>query len=191
MDKVIYPFQIPIYQSSINKTLFNSLKKELKKYINNNFDKFKTSWNCPTLSTINLLPKDNFYNKEIFDEILKCSKEYFNIWNLDSSKEIRLKDLWVNISKPTHYQEEHNHGDCLFSGTVYINVNEKSGNFIFLTPLSSESILMNYPKILPMGYQILPKNGMIVLFPSWLIHKVAPNVSTQDRISISFNVIYK
>jgi len=188
MDNIIHPFQIPIYQSFIDENLFNSLRKILKDYINNNFNVFKTSWGCPTLSNIDALPEKKFYNTKVSNEILKHSKKYLDTWSISSSREIILKELWVNIAKPSHYQDDHHHGNILFSGTIYMNVNEKSGDFILQNPLMTESIIMEYPSILPQSYAIQPKNGMIILFPSWLIHKVTPNFSLHDRISISFNI---
>lgn len=41
-----------------------------------------------------------------------------------------------------------------------------------------------------------PIEGRIILFPSWLVHEVEPNMSEQsemagDRISISFNLLQR
>jgi uncharacterized protein (TIGR02466 family) len=33
-----------------------------------------------------------------------------------------------------------------------------------------------------------PQPGRLVIFPSWIQHYVQPNLSDQDRISISFDV---
>ena len=35
--------------------------------------------------------------------------------------------------------------------------------------------------------RVKPKDGMLVLFPSYLIHYQAPYKGTQDRIVIAFN----
>ena len=35
---------------------------------------------------------------------------------------------------------------------------------------------------------MLPRAGMMVLFPSWLQHAVRPYRGTQTRISIAFNM---
>jgi len=35
--------------------------------------------------------------------------------------------------------------------------------------------------------QLNPKNGRLVLFESWVKHEVPPNLSSQERIRISFN----
>ena len=33
-----------------------------------------------------------------------------------------------------------------------------------------------------------PEEGRMYIFPGWLEHGVEPNQSTEDRVSISFNV---
>ena len=47
-------------------------------------------------------------------------------------------------------------------------------------------------KILPkFGFdnkiRIRPRTGQIVIFPSYVLHSVYPNNSTEDRITIAFN----
>ena len=36
--------------------------------------------------------------------------------------------------------------------------------------------------------RIKPEEGMLVLFPSWLTHSVDPNMSSDERVVISFNI---
>jgi hypothetical protein len=40
-------------------------------------------------------------------------------------------------------------------------------------------------------FRTLPKNGDLLLWPSFLHHLVHPNLVDDPRISISFNVIFK
>jgi len=55
--------------------------------------------------------------------------------------------------------------------------------------MTSESFLMgDNQKLLNSHNIIIPKNGLIVIFPSWLNHSVLPNKSNKNRISISFNI---
>lgn len=35
-----------------------------------------------------------------------------------------------------------------------------------------------------------PEEGMMVIFPSWLLHYVEPNLCKEDRIAISFNISF-
>ena len=40
-------------------------------------------------------------------------------------------------------------------------------------------------------YYIEPKEGRLVIFPSWMSHQVTPNFTNEDRISYSFNITYQ
>lgn len=38
------------------------------------------------------------------------------------------------------------------------------------------------------SYRITPRDNMLILFPSYLPHRVEQNLSEKDRISVSFNI---
>ena len=40
-------------------------------------------------------------------------------------------------------------------------------------------------------WKISAKTNKLIIFPSWLEHGVEPNMSNEDRISLSFNTIFK
>jgi uncharacterized protein (TIGR02466 family) len=40
-------------------------------------------------------------------------------------------------------------------------------------------------------WSILPEAGKLIIFPAWLEHYVEPNTSTEERISIAFNINIK
>ena len=124
----------------------------------------------------------HFPTSRIFDTL------HIHFWFGNIPLNAKIKEMWLNIAKKGGYQEEHNHGSVMFSGVFYLQVNEESGYFQFINPLESEAILMGYSDIFQELYTIVPKNGMIVLFPGWMRHKALPNRTDQDRISISFNI---
>lgn len=189
MENIIYPFPCPIYQSFLDESSFLEIKKDTYDFIDNNINLFKQEWTCPTLSTINV-PKDQNINSKILKEKIKFYvEEYCKFWNWSTPLLVALNNCWVNISKNGAYQETHNHGSSLISGVIYVNVNENSGGFQLINPLTTESILMGSPdKVFGPTYNITPQQGMILLFPGWMDHRVLPNESNIDRISISFNI---
>jgi hypothetical protein len=63
------------------------------------------------------------------------------------------------------------------SGVVYVKVPEgDSGTLQFASPYE-----FNY------SYPHKPKEGELVLFPTYVGHSVTPNYSQEDRISLAFN----
>tara|TARA_R110000803_G_scaffold54056_1_gene110627 strand:- start:209 stop:796 length:588 start_codon:yes stop_codon:yes gene_type:complete len=193
MDNLIHPFPCPIYQNIIDKKSFSQIQQDTDNFINNNNNLFKkpSSWLCDTFSTIETPIEKNINSKILKEKIKFYVEEYLKFWDWDTSFLIKMKDCWVNIAKKGSFQEEHNHSSCLISGVIYINVNQQSGNFQLMNPLSSESILLGEPKNFGNVYNINPQPGMIILFPGWMAHRALPSESNIDRISISFNIISK
>ena len=192
MDNVIHPFQIPIYQSFIEEDSFTQIKKDVDNLIKENLEIFTQIWDCPTITTFTS-NKSNVeliksLNPTLITQIKFHTNLYFNQWGFDQNPQLNIDDLWINISSTGAYQEVHHHGSDLFSGVIYINVDKTSGDFWFINPLPSEAILTKNPPIFGRGYNITPSNSTIILFPSWLQHRVAQNKSNIDRISISFNI---
>jgi len=103
-----------------------------------------------------------------------------------------LDNVWININEKGSYNTEHVHPITAFSGTIYISVDENSGQIIFNN--GQYSPIKHYPfdsLNSPLFWDYVhynPVNGLILMFPAWLPHKVMPNESDITRISISFNV---
>jgi|TARA_X000001388_G_C2201623_1_gene111492 uncharacterized protein (TIGR02466 family) len=190
MENFIQPFPIFIYQDLIKKPIFNQIKKEVYDFSDNNKEKFKSNWGgCDTLSTLRVPRDKNIKSKLLEDQIKLHIENYYNLFHFEDYLNLSLNNIWINIAKTNDYQETHNHGRALFSGVLYINVDENSGDFQLINPLSTEVGIMPYTKMFDYSYTIIPKNGLIVLFPSWMNHRVLSNKSKIDRISVSFNII--
>jgi len=181
-------FITPIISETLDKNTFNSLKKEVVKYITNNKNEFKKTWSCSTLSNINSNIK--FESKILNNIIEKITKNYFSLYKFNPHP-IKLNEVWINIAPPGAYQEHHIHLDhttqCLFSGVLYIDVHKNSGNLRLVNPQKQTGYHM-LPSPLLGDLIIEPKNALILSFPSWLIHEAQLNNSNKDRISISWNI---
>ena len=128
---------------------------------------------------------------QIVSEILTVALSEFS-FQIHPEFNIELKNIWVNINERGNSNRRHIHPLATFSGTLYIQVDEKTGNIIFYdgyTPCD------HYPILIPKGSEhfpgqvtYYPKNGMLLIFPSWVPHEVEPSNSDLTRISISFNI---
>ena len=107
-----------------------------------------------------------------------------------------ITQSWLNITKPGEYHHEHSHANSIISGVFYIST-EEDDKFAVADPnFKIKDILKFEPKMFNMWNSnnwIFPvNNNELILFPSWLVHKVDPNEkATTDRISISFNTFIK
>jgi uncharacterized protein (TIGR02466 family) len=103
-----------------------------------------------------------------------------------------LMQAWVNISEQGAYNTPHDHPGFCWSGCYYVRVPEnspgRSGDIEFLDPRTNISAMavpgsnMFAPKI-----RFKPKDGLLLIFPSYLRHWVYPNEQNEERVSIAFN----
>tara|TARA_B100000519_G_scaffold55505_1_gene46374 strand:- start:889 stop:1569 length:681 start_codon:yes stop_codon:yes gene_type:complete len=105
---------------------------------------------------------------------------------------------WVNINGPGDLNHVHSHPGAIFGGVYYSKVPEKSGDITFMRPFDelhkfkSWGVGHNYQHGLnPLNYEIAsykPEVDKIIIFPADMLHQVAANQSSEERISYSFNV---
>tara|TARA_Y100000401_G_C8245665_1_gene185407 strand:- start:81 stop:650 length:570 start_codon:yes stop_codon:yes gene_type:complete len=111
------------------------------------------------------------------------------------TKKIEIDGLWININPPNSYNIVHNHPAFHFSGVYYVQVPENSGKILFENPhtfdafseIQSYSDDFKYDTSQYYAVDIQGKEGLLLVFPSYLRHGVHINKSELDRISISFN----
>lgn len=99
---------------------------------------------------------------------------------------------WANINKRGDWNATHNHPACHWSGVYYVQAPPGSGQFGFFDPRPNINMMDTSQELLNLFAQtprtIEPKEGLTVIFPSWLQHHVSTHESDAERISIAFNV---
>lgn len=101
---------------------------------------------------------------------------------------------WLNISPPGASNQIHYHPNCHFSGVYYVSLDAPSCGSIFFRDPRVASRMLTYPVDTPTEFtaselRMRPEEGRMYVFPGWLEHGVDENLSSTDRISISFNVL--
>ena len=126
---------------------------------------------------------------ESINELLVDAVEFYNLkdnvfQNLNLSKEATI-NYWVNINTPGSRNTFHTHKEDDFSCVYYIQGTD-TGDLRFPNPAN---ILGDCSKFSPFtrDFMFAPKDGDLILFPSWLAHEVEPNLSSRERINIAFN----
>lgn len=84
-----------------------------------------------------------------------------------------IAQIWGNVYKQGHHTQEHRHLPNIWSFVYFVNV-------------SSECSPLVFPDA---EFSTAPRNGLLVLFPSWLRHFVPAQTVNYDRISIAGNII--
>tara|TARA_B100000427_G_C15211915_1_gene465018 strand:- start:21 stop:608 length:588 start_codon:yes stop_codon:yes gene_type:complete len=104
---------------------------------------------------------------------------------------------WFNINGPKCHNTIHTHNDgkTFLSGVYYVTVPKGlCGRIIFHDPRGRAIGAAPDSKYFDTGnkaVQITAEENMLLFFPSWLEHEVSCNLSNENRISISFNLIRK
>ncbi len=102
---------------------------------------------------------------------------------------------WINVNRAGDFNMLHSHPGCFLSATYYVKVpsDMKGGEIYFRDPRGPAVAMYETPGIeLPwvgsgVGIPFSPATGHLLLFPSWLEHRVERFEGTGERISIAFN----
>ena len=102
---------------------------------------------------------------------------------------------WINVNREGDHNILHCHPGCFVSATYYVKVPEgmKGGEIVFRDPRGPAVAMYETPGIdLPWvgtgtGVPFAPSTGYLVIFPSWLEHRVEPFQGAGERISVAFN----
>jgi uncharacterized protein (TIGR02466 family) len=115
----------------------------------------------------------------------------------DRQKEDRFRLYgWINVNRAGDHNVLHCHPGCFLSATYYVKVPPamKGGEIVFRDPRGPavamyETVGIELPWVgLGVGIPFAPATGHVLLFPSWLEHRVEPFEGPGERISIAFNV---
>ena len=112
-------------------------------------------------------------------------------FNLEG-RDLKLEDIWINILAEGGNHSAHLHPNSVISGTIYISMPPKTSAIKFEDPrlpmmMAAPLRLINAKEYLKPFIYINPLVGEILLWESWLRHEVPTNMSSEERISISFN----
>ena len=138
--------------------------------------------------------------KALVDKIKLVSEKYFSdmSWQV---QQYQITDMWSNILKPGEMHRPHTHSNNILSGVYYLQAKPDDKNSVataaiqFYDPRPQTRILVpgvNENKKENSSIWFYPSvvNRML-MFPSWLEHHVPINNSNIERISISWNVMFK
>ena len=184
-------FQIPIsyYQNQ-------DLKDELKKYIISKNSKGIESNIAPQIKQNLIESKFDFFRDET--PIVRKTAQWITNVLTDTINTLQMEDVnynfvynesWYHITKTNGMHEPHTHPRCSWCGIYYLQSGDgDSGHTVFQNPvcptyIDRGNLYLNSGS----SIRVLPKDGLLVLFPSFLIHYQALYKGVEDRIVVAFN----
>lgn len=95
---------------------------------------------------------------------------------------------WANIQNKNSSLLPHTHPCSVFTGVIYISVKSPVSPLLLNNPnpFISHTAIVTTTEYTLTKYEVMPSEGMILLFPSWITHW-SKNSSSEERIVISFN----
>ena len=115
-------------------------------------------------------------------------------WDLRKNK-IKITAMWTIINRKNASNVRHIHPNNYISAAYYLKAPKDCGDIVFYDPRSANTIrfpaISNSNKLNSNIFSVQPKEGLLVLFPSYLYHSVNINNSEDERIVISFNLDLK
>ncbi len=132
--------------------------------------------------------------REEMEQHVQAFLNYFRPASRQKTDRFRLEG-WLNVNRAGDYNVLHCHPGSFLSASYYVKVpaEMKGGEIVFRDPRGPAVAMYETPGIdLPwvgsgMGIPLAPATGHLLLFPSWLEHRVEPFEGPGERISIAFN----
>ena len=113
---------------------------------------------------------------------------------LNYDNELEISSSWFTKTHKGEQSPMHDHKNCVFSAVYYYgDYDDKVGNLIFKNPIVNlTSYRLNVGKSNKFNtydIEITPQSGSLLIFPSYVSHKIDVHKSDIPRLSLAFNMI--
>jgi uncharacterized protein (TIGR02466 family) len=108
--------------------------------------------------------------------------------------EFEITGCWATVLAKGGRHKAHTHPNNYLSAVYYVRTHPGADTINFHDPRAQASVIR--PPVTELTAQntdqvvIKVADGTLLLFPSYLEHSVNPNESTEERISVSFNIMF-
>lgn len=183
---------IPLFSKVFYK---NQLDVDVKKYVSLIENKFQNSGtNSPTdVDNIALTSSSRFVlDAQKFVDLKNIIMKEFNNFSRDImhfQNDFQMTTSWFTKSHKNQSSNYHNHNNCMYSGILYLQTDCNSGDISFEN-YNDQRYRLNvneYNIYNSKEWQFKPIDGLIIIFPSEVHHKILKNNSDIVRHSVAFN----
>lgn len=137
--------------------------------------------------------------KSFIEQVLRATIAQVNGSQVDPAR-IRpvITESWFHITNHGGFHDAHVHNQCSWCGIYYLQAGDCStsddsgpGNGVnrFYSPIPNGGSISDYGNAYLQSNRVdvVPKDGTMVLFPSYIMHSALAYRGKDDRIVISFN----
>ena len=185
-------FRITINNSiEVNKTILEQL------YASAEYKRYHTKYkNTSRYQNINI----SLTNVPMVQYVLMRATSIIQVLT-KQTYQISPDNWWFNIMQAGDSINVHSHSPGpVWSGVYYIKVPKGSGKLYFTNSRThikeskvTKTVKTFYYKYIGHNFEDIPykpEEGMMLLYPSWLDHKVSMHQVPSERIALSFNLKY-
>ena len=134
--------------------------------------------------------------------VVHCAKQH-NFFKEDYTFSSKINSAWIVSQYENEYNPMHNHTGCDISAVIYLktpdvkgrrNIESKKGkhdNDGDISFIHSATGQRNFDVFEKGVTNITPSPGLMVMFPSYLIHTVYPFIGEGERRCLPFNAVYR
>ena len=113
---------------------------------------------------------------------------------LNYDNKLEISSSWFTKTHKGEQSPMHDHKNCVFSAVYYYgDYDDKVGNLIFKNPIVNlTSYRLNVGKSNKFNtydIEITPQSGSLLIFPSYVSHKIDVHKSDIPRLSLAFNMV--
>lgn len=119
----------------------------------------------------------------------------------NATPKLKITSMWANENPAGSSNTLHSHqspagmpNPLVLSGCYYVKVPVNSGQFVledFSRPMRYLQLPFQEANMTnSFTMKVQPKEGDLLFFPAWMEHRVEPNNSNDNRISIAFNIAF-
>lgn len=191
MTDIARIFATPVYVHRVTGDELVKIRNEIEMCLPHlNFADHKQVWGKTTEVTNlseDIIDKfDLFHFKYMLAENLEnfCNSVGFE------PRPVFERKSWITRNKKYGYTHVHNHTTSDISGCYYHKTNGKDGNIFFTNPALAATTSY-FLQSLPTNITMEPEEGLLLLFPGYLMHGVQTNETDDDRISLAFSVNFE
>ena len=184
-----YHFPLPFYRRKAEGPGLEALQDELWNACNQSSFDHIPGWNKGTHKLSDNAFGDCVIKKYNCIRFIKhldfCLKNYLET---NSLPEYTITSSWFTKTVKHEHAHLHDHGPSDVSGVYYLQTNGEDGNLHFNSPihfLLARNYVIGGQEG---GLEVQPQEGLLFLWPSFLMHMTAENRTDSERISLSFNI---
>jgi uncharacterized protein (TIGR02466 family) len=189
--QAIFPTLV-YYRKFIDKE-FDTIQAEIKPAVENS--SLNKPWPESVETTFQFKGNNNVIDQyrmpTLKEAIIRTAYNYLASIPTKVIPELYIESNWVAKISNNGSMHVHTHPFSFLSGCYYFKTTGSEGNLVFENPNPVADWMDPYSDIWPNNYHVTPEEGLMVLFPSWLRHRVDINKTENDRWCLAFNIYNK